>query len=103
MNMYTPDRWVLLEFENMETGNTITKVFGGWYGGFADGDSWKLSSGVIGSEDRDDYWEFTNHSGSVYRCYKRSQGMSGHMSSVYSTFVNDANKTGKYNVRTLSM
>lgn len=103
MNTYTPDCWVLIEIENTETGNILTKVFAGWYGGFGGSDSWKLSSGVIGTEDRDDYWEFSNHSGSVYKCYKRAQKMSMYMMSVFSGFEKDARETGKYIIRTLSM
>lgn len=103
MNMYRPDRWVLVEFTVVETGESITKVFAGWYGGYAGSDSWKLSSGVTSTEDRDDYFEFTNHSGSVYRCYKNSQGMGSYMSIVYNSFLTEANKTGKYQIQILNM
>lgn len=102
MNEYTPDRWVLLEFTNQETGESITKVFGGWVGGYTQGDSWKLSSGVVGTEDRDDYWEFTNHSGSVYRCYKHAQGMSGYMTSIYQSWMRKANSDGSVTIGVLN-
>ena len=94
MTTYTPDRWVLLEITNQETGDSVQKVFAGWYGGFANGDSWKLSSGVVSAEDRDDYHEYLNASGSVYKCYKKAYGMSGYMASVYNSWVKDAAKTG---------
>lgn len=94
MTTYTPDRWVLLEITNQETGDSVQKVFAGWYGGYAGSDTWKLSSGVVATEDRDDYIEFLNSSGSVYKCYKNSLGMSGYMGSVYSSWIKEAEKTG---------
>ena len=103
MSNYTPDRWVLVEFTVVETGESITKVFAGWYGGYAGSDSWKLSSGVVNTEDRDDYFEFTNHSGSVYKCYKNAQGMGSYMSIVYNSFDQEAKKTGKFTLNVLNM
>ena len=77
---YTPDRWVVLEINNGT--EIINKVFAGWYGGYLDGDEWKLNSGNVKEEEFDDRWEFTGHSGSVYVCYKNAYGISGYMSSV---------------------
>ena len=73
-NTYTPRNWVVLEITY--DGETIRKVFGGWLGGFSTGDSWKLSSGITSVEEFDDYFEFTNVSGSIYVCYKDKQQMS---------------------------
>ena len=85
--LYTPDRWVVV---NIETPTeTIPKVFAGWYGGFAQGESWKLSSGIVKIVEYTDRFEFTNFSGSVYICYKNRQGMSGYMSSLYEHWVNN--------------
>ena len=102
MTTYMPDRWVLLEMTSTETGDSVTKVFAGWYGGFANGDSWKLSSGVTETEDRDGYYEFLNHSGSVYKCSKSSQGMSGYMASIYAGWVKDAEANGKFTIAVLN-
>jgi hypothetical protein len=88
MSEYIPDRWVMLEF--VKDGEPYAKkVFGGWYGGYGGSDSWKLSSGVVGIEDRDDYWEVTNHSGSIYKCYKKRNGMSSYQASVLNGWVKD--------------
>lgn len=84
MNTYTPDCWIIIRMHH--NGESIDKVFGGWYGGFADGDSWKLSSGVTATEEFDDRYEFTNHSGSLYVCFKQRERMSGYMNSVYHSF-----------------
>ena len=77
---YTPERWVVLDINN---GNeTIQKVFAGWYGGYLDGESWKLNSGNVSEEEFEDRWEFTGYSGSVYICYKHAYGMSAYMSNI---------------------
>ena len=47
MSTYTPDRWQVVLLKNKT--ESIKKVFAGWYGGYASGDSWKLSSGIIGT------------------------------------------------------
>jgi len=83
---YTPDRWVILTIKT--TTDSIDKVFAGWYGGFATGDSWKLSSGITDmSFEQGDRIEFINESGSVYSCYKNRYGMTSNMNSVYRTWL----------------
>jgi hypothetical protein len=100
MSKYTPDCWVKVKFTNDEFGE-IEKIFAGWYGGYLNGDSWKLSSGITQQEEFDDRYEFTNSSGSVYVCYKGSERMSGLMGSVYASFAeqireaNEQNSTNK--------
>lgn len=84
MSVYQPDRWVVLKFDY--NGDVIDKVFGGWYGGFAQGDSWKLSSGITKVDDHGDYFVFENHSGSLYKCFKAAYGMSGYMSNMHHSF-----------------
>jgi len=82
-----PDRWVVLE---MNTGKElIRKVFAGWYGGYLDGDSWKLNSGNKSETEFDDRWEFDGYSGSKYICYKSAYGMSGYMGQVLSSWTKD--------------
>jgi hypothetical protein len=46
MNEYRPDEWVMIKIVSKEYG-TIYKIFAGWQGGYASGDSWKLSSGCL--------------------------------------------------------
>jgi hypothetical protein len=60
-------------------------VFAGWYGGYLDGDSWKLSSGITETKEFDDRYEFDNISGSLYICYKKNYGMSGYQTSILSS------------------
>ena len=90
MAEYTPERWVVLEFVTPE--ETIQKVFAGWYGGYLDGDSWKLNSGNTAERELDDRWEFDGYSGSTYVCHKSAYGMSVYMSSLLSGWSAQAEK-----------
>lgn len=72
-NIYTPDKWVILKFKSKE--ETWYKVLGSWYGGYLNGDSWRMSSGLVRIEDKEDHYDMHNHSGSIYRVGKESEGM----------------------------
>jgi hypothetical protein len=85
MSNYTPDRWVILEINNGK--ETLKKVFAGWYGGFANGDSWKLNSGNVSEQEFETSWEFNGHSGSKYICYKAAYGTSSYMHSILEDWV----------------
>jgi len=84
MSNYAPDRWVVLEVFNGK--ETVNKVFAGWYGGYLDGDSWRMNSGNVKEEELDDRWVFTGASGSKYVCYKERYGMTAYMDSVLAEF-----------------
>lgn len=93
MSTYTPDRWVLVKIQAAGR-EEYYRVFAGWYGGFTQGDSWKLSSGVEKSIDHGTHYEFPQTSGSVYICHKGCYGMSGYMASVYANFKDQCEKDG---------
>ena len=80
MNEYTPDRWVIVEI-NSEHGK-IRKVLGSWYGGYAGGDHWRLSSGITEIVEHEKHYEVHNESGSIYTCIKGAEGMSGYTAGV---------------------
>lgn len=65
----TPERWVILKLSN-----NYYKVFGTWSGGYLDGDSWKLNSGIEKVEQDDDFYYFLGFSGSCYKCDKNRYG-----------------------------
>lgn len=70
---YTPDGWMLLKVSGTN-GNIHYRVFGSWSGGYLDGDSWRINSGITKVErDGTDYL-FHGASGSVYRCRENSYG-----------------------------
>lgn len=83
-----PDRWVILDLNCVEDG--LYKVLGSWSGGYLDGDSWRTSSGITSIKEEGDYLVITNHSGSVYRCHKRGEGMHTLASSIYSSLKDRA-------------
>ena len=91
MSEYTPDAWVVLEFTSEEFG-TIQKVLGGWSGGYLDGDSWRLSSGITDVEETDTEWIFTNASGSIYHCRKSSRQFNMMSSSIYKHYEEEISK-----------
>lgn len=99
MTTYTPDRWVVLEM-GVKGGEPIRKVFAGWYGGYLNGDSWKLSSGITNVREFDDRWEFDNYSGSIYVCYKTGgYGMSGYMSGIYAGWEKEASESPDVSIK----
>lgn len=96
--MYNPDRWVILEIINpadtVKTTEKLYKVFGGWYGGYAYGDSWRMNSGITKIVEDGEYFHIHGYSGSVYTVHKNSYGMGGYMSMVYESSVEKAEKQG---------
>jgi hypothetical protein len=73
MSDYNPDKWVVVKITGKDTP-PVHKVFACWSGGYLDGDSWKLNSGIIKVTDKDDYFFFDGSSGSTYACRKGSYG-----------------------------
>ena len=73
--MYRPNRWMLVEINDLH--NPFYKVFGTWSGGYLDGDSWRLNSGIDKIVYHDDDYEFQGESGSIYLCDKTSYGVAG--------------------------
>ena len=82
INIYFPDRWVVVKITSVEHG-THYRVFGGWYGGFAGADSWKMNSGITKIDEYENHYDFHGESGSVYSCNKHAYGMTNYMAQVY--------------------
>jgi hypothetical protein len=94
MKTYTPDTWVVLEFNSPQLDKPMQKVFAGWYGGFARGDNWKLNSGIAAAtKDTFGVYEFTGNSGSIYRCHANNYHMSGLQHSVLEHWQKSAEDT----------
>ena len=85
MREYIPDRWVVLEF--VTPSKTFQKVFAGSYGGFTQGDSWKLNSGIAKTTKDGEWFHFEGRSGSVYQCHPQGYGMSVYMQGILSSWV----------------
>jgi len=67
-----PDNWVIIFLNG---NDPHYRVLAGWSGGYAQGDSWRLNSGIVRVEDAGDRWEFYGASGSCYSCGKNSYGL----------------------------
>jgi hypothetical protein len=72
--MYTPDKWVILK-----DAEGSPHVMGGWYGGYLDGDSWRLSTVIKETKVEEDHVIFETASGSRYKCHSLNEGMSSYM------------------------
>lgn len=72
-----PDRWLLVECGDLH------RVFATWAGGYLDGDSWRLNSGIDTVEvDEDGNFLFHGYNGSIYKCHKDRYGTTGYGSHI---------------------
>jgi hypothetical protein len=93
-----PDRWVVVELSL--NGESIKKVLAGWYGGYLNGDSWKLSSEITKViVEGDNIFHFDNASGSRYTCQKGAYGMSGLMGGGFLLIRRTAGRSWWFNAR----
>jgi hypothetical protein len=82
-----PECWKVIEYIDDE-GKTNRRVFAGWRGGYLSGDSWRLNSSIVKTEEFDKYYIFHGTSGSKYCCHKKSEGiMSMWLQSIFEDFV----------------
>lgn len=70
--MYNPDKWSIIKVKT--ESETFYKVFATWSGGYLDGDSWRMNSGIEEVTKDGEYYEFAGASGSVYRCHEEMYG-----------------------------
>jgi hypothetical protein len=76
---YSPDNWVVI-FLNGDAPHY--RILAGWSGGYLNGDSWRMNSGIVkceevtekytynGKERESTYYVFYGSSGSYYKCHK---------------------------------
>jgi len=83
MSEYTPDNWVILKIKEGKYDRGFYKVLAGWSGGWLDGDSWRMNSGITEVKQDGDYYEFYGASGSCYRCHKDNYRLTMANSGVY--------------------
>src|SRR6056300_281738 len=79
----TPDAWVIIEVNH--EGEQFQKILSGWSGGYAYGDSWRMSSSIKEMQldiDSDKITVYTQ-SGSCYNLYKSSQGLRMSNAGIY--------------------
>jgi len=75
--MYAPDNWVVLKVADGDY-----RVLAGWSGGYLDGDSWRINSGISRIQQTPTHWDFIGTSGSTYHCSKNSETIRMNIASV---------------------
>jgi hypothetical protein len=69
MSHYTPDNWVVIFLKG---DDPHYRILAGWSGGYLDGDSWRMNSGIVRVEEDEYHFNFYGSSGSCYRCHKEA-------------------------------
>lgn len=67
--IYTPDNWVVVKYKG---DDPHYRIFAGWSGGYATGDSWRMNSGIVRVEEDEHLLLFYGSTGSCYECNKQS-------------------------------
>ena len=83
MSEYYPDNWVVLKIKQGKLDSGLYKVLGGWSGGYLDGDSWRMNSGISKVTENGDYLKFWGYSGSCYVCHKDTYRLTMANAGVY--------------------
>jgi len=92
--MYTPDSWALVKINGADPHY---RIFGSWSGGYLDGDSWRLNSGVTKVTEDETHYFFEGYSGSTYCCNKLSYGVkSPHNFGVLESYCEKSKDTMEY-------
>lgn len=94
--MYNPDKWVIVKITSKK--ETHYRVLAGWFGGYLNGDSWRMNSGITKVEDKDSHYLFHGYSNSIYKCSKNSYGTNSLMASI----IAQAQKEKEYSFEVLT-
>ena len=78
--LYKPDNWVILKIDD----SPLYKVLAGWSGSYLHGNSWRINSGIVRHELKDNYWYFYGQSGSCYQCHVDGYQLRMNNGGVYS-------------------
>lgn len=93
----SPDRWVIIKITHPNNEKPFYKVLGTWYGGFTQGDAWKMNSGIVSASIRDDDCiVFEGYSGSSYVCHVHEYGTSTYSQNVLNSIIFES---GEYGVK----
>lgn len=86
--METPDKYLIVKIED------YYKVFATYLGGYLNGDSWRINSGIKSVTEDESFYYFHGHSGSTYKCHKKSYGANYYTQSVLDDMINKAKERG---------
>ena len=93
MSEYNPDKWMVIKITGKDLP-PVHKVFACWTGGYLDGDSWKLNSGITKVTEKTDYYFFDGSSGSTYACRKGMYGATGYGYGILKNLIDKASANG---------
>ena len=93
MSEYNPDKWMVVKITGNESP-PVYKVFACWAGGYLDGDSWKLNSGITTVKENTDYYFFDGSSGSCYACRKGMYGATVYGYGILKNLIDKASDNG---------
>lgn len=93
MSEYYPDKWVVVKITGKDTPS-IYKVFACWFGGYLDGDSWKLNSGITNATLDQNAYAFDGSSGSVYYCGIHKYGTNLYGQGILNNLIDKIEKSG---------
>jgi hypothetical protein len=71
-NTYNPDKWIVVKIDDGRDPHY--RILGSWSGGYLDGDSWRMNSGITRVEADGDHLMFYGSSGSCYAAHKEMWG-----------------------------
>jgi hypothetical protein len=83
--MYTPDNWKIICIQP----DNLLKVLAGWSGGYLEGDSWRMNSGITEITEDEVFYYAHGHSGSVYKLHKGGERFSMVTYGIFERMKND--------------
>jgi len=83
MNEYAPDYWQVIRI--ITPTEDIYKLFSSWVGGYANGDSWRMNSGITGIKKVEKVLQMTHGPKTVTIAYE----ITGYSGSVYTVPAKD--------------
>lgn len=91
MSDYWPDTYQFIRISSDQDKEIVTKLFAVWTGGYLDGASWKINSGITKIVKEDGMYYVHGCSGSVYAIPIEQPPMTSYGASV----LNDIDKQAK--------
>lgn len=91
--IYHPNKWIVVRLTVRASGDVHYRVFATWSGGYTQGDSWKLNSGITTASLEDSVYSFSGTSGSVYKCHEHSYGTTVYGSGVLNSIIEQSKDT----------
>lgn len=91
---YHPDSWVIVNVQ-VPGKPDLYRVLAGWKGGYLQGDSWRMNSGIKSVRDADTHWVFEGYSGSSYSCHKKRETLSSITAGILAHFQKTLKESGE--------